>query len=1174
MSKKLFWRSRALRFVSAFAHLFLLAASFSPAFAQDIVLSDFEQTNYAWLPGGSWVNTGSAFGSSPAHGALSGQNALAGYQGNGFVDSFFGGDVSTGILTSPVFTVQRKYIKFLIGGGNWRRQTCMNLLVGGQVVRSAVGMGDREDLGWLQWNVSSFSNQTAQIQIVDSATGGWGHLNVDQITESDTPLPFIITASQHYLNLPIRTGAAKHLVELVQDGLVVREMNVELADTATNFYAFMDLTPLQGKELLVRVDSQLASSNQLAAYFIQSNSIIAATPIYQESLRPIYHYTARRGWINDPNGMVYFNGEYHLCYQHNPFGWLWDNMHWGNAVSTDLVHWQELPEAIYPDYLGAAWSGSSVVDSNNTSGFGTNAIVSFYTEAAGHGNNPRMSAPYLFTQGIAYSLDSDRTFTTYTNNPIIPNVKGDNRDPKVIWYPPASKWVMVFWLTNNDFGFFSSTDLKHWTQNSTFTFPNIIEVPELFTLPLDGNTNNSKWIFYAGAGHYYVGLFDGNTFSAQNGPYSIRGGNSFAAGQTFNNMPAADARRILIANGTQTYPGMPFNEAMDFPVELTLNTVAGSPTMFVNPVSELSALRISTNTWSSQSLPSGVNILSGTTGEAFDLDATFQPGGAATVTFNLIGNNVTYNRLTQTVSCAGVSQSLAPIGGSVRLQVLVDRGIIEIFGNNGLLYMPMTVTPVSGQQPVSLMASGSGATLNSLVMHKLGSAWNYTNSGVTNPPLIISQPAAATNFPGFPAVLSVSATGASAYQWYFNGQPLRTATNIGSVTNSSLLISPSTVANIGSYYVVITNSAGSVTSSVVTLTFTPAYPVAYWRMEAQIVTPNLSGVPTFNGVADSATNNGQGIYTTGTLLAAIDDLITFNGLSGNPVTLSTNVPPPSMFVNGHNGGNFSYNAEIITNVDGALFFPQDQYGDEMDFIGPFTIELFFKTDGNRGGAGMLQLISQGTDTGQIFRYGITFNESAAGGLRFKVANASLAQTNAVDLTGSNYADGNWHYLQAVCDSAGGAGGQLRLTIVNQDSSQASATNNLPAGFLPLPAGNNGNLFLGRNTYPMNVNPATFLGFIDEVQITSGVVPDNGRIGRVPSIDNHLQIKGVGVGANGVSFFWNGAAANSFSVQWVAHLGDIWQTLSTTASAGNTPSYIDTNTARLSSSTGFYRILSR
>ncbi|MFZ0828620.1 MAG: GH32 C-terminal domain-containing protein [Verrucomicrobiia bacterium] len=1143
----------------------LLSAAGISVFAQDILLADFEEPNYVWLTGGNWTATGTAFGTGPAQGTLPNQNPVDGYLGNGLVNSFLNGDGSTGTLTSPTFTIQRNYLKFLIGGGNTRGQTCMNLLVNGQVVRSAVGMGDREHLDWLQWNVSSFSNQTAQLQIVDSATGGWGHINVDQIMATDTSLSSVLVATNHYLNLPIRTGAAKHLVELLQHGLVVREMNVELADTATNFWAFMDLTPLQGQELIVRVDSQLATANQLATYFLQTNSIITDTPVYQETFRPIYHYTARRGWLNDPNGLDYYNGEYHLCYQHNPYGYLWDNMHWGNAVSTDLVHWTELPEAIYPIYLGAAWSGSSVVDWSNTAGFGAQAIVSLYTTAAGHSNNPRMSAPYLFSQSLAYSTNLDRTFIEYTNNPVLPNVAGDNRDPKVFWYAPANKWVMVLWLQNNDYGIFGSADLKHWTRNSTVTLPNTIEVPELFSLPVNGDTNNMKWIFYGGAGSYEVGTFDGNTFTAQFGPFSIRGGNSFAATQTFNDIPASDGRRILIVHGTAQYPGMPFNNEINLPVVLTLVATNSIPVLYVNPVREIALLRTSTNTWPAQALANGVDLMSGTAGEAFELDSLFQPGSASQITFTLRGTPVVYDNVAHQISCAGVVQTLNPSNGTVHLRIFSDRGIIEIFGNDGQLYMPVVVTPTAGSLPVSLVPGGSGAQLLALNLYNLGSAWPAA------PPYIATQPGPASTVNlGGPASFSVTATGTTVplyYQWYTNGQA------ISGATNSVLSVFPVLSTNVD-YYVVVSNAGGSVTSSVVALTVLAPYPVADWQMEAQITAPNNAGSPAFAGVADSATNVGEGIYTTGTLPAAIDDLITFNGLTGGPVTLSTNVAPASMFVNGHHGGNHSYNAEALTNVDGCLFFPQDQYGDELDFTGPFSVELFFKADGNRSGAGLMQLIAQGTDTGQTFRYGVDVNAAGPGGVRFKIANSALAETSVVDLTGANAADGQWHYLLAVCDTLGGANGQMRLTIANVDGSQATATNNLPAGFLPLPAGNNGNLFLGRNTYPVSVNPETFLGLIGEVQITAGVVPDSWRIGKVPSVDNHPQINNVSAGTNGISFQWTGAAATNFLVQWDPQLGAGWQTITTLPSATSLGSFTDTNASRLTNPTGFYRILAQ
>jgi fructan beta-fructosidase len=1151
--------------MKAFLGLLLLATCGTGIYAQDIPLSDFEQTNYAWLPGGTWTATGGAFGDAPAHGTLTNQNPVTGYLGGGLVNSYLGGDTNQGTLTSPPFTIHRKYIRFLIGGGNWRDQTCINLLVNGSVVRSSVGMGDRENLDWVQWNISDYVNQSAQLQIVDLATGNWGHINIDQIFETDTTLSNTIVVSRHFLNLPVQSGASGHLVELLQNGLVVREFNIELAETATNFYAFMDLTSFQGQELSVRVDSQLATADQLARYFIQTNDIITDTPIYQEALRPIFHFSTRRGWINDPNGLVYFNGEYHVSCQHNPYGNQWDNMHWANAVSTDLVHWSELSEALYPDWHGAAWSGSSVVDADNSAGFGSNAIVSFYTEAAGHANNPRMSQPYRFTQGLAGSLDAGRTFTPYTNNPVVPNVVGDNRDPRVIWYAPGKKWVMVFWLTNNDFGFFSSTDLKHWTQTSTYTFPGVIEVPELFQLPLDGNTNNLKWIFYAGAGHYYVGQFDGDAFTAEAGPYGIRGGNCFAAGQTFSGIPATDGRKILIANGTQTYPGMPFNEALDFPVELTLQTINGATQMLVNPVREIGRLRNSTNSWPGQVLPDGTDILAGTTGEACEVDAYFKPGNSSQEVLNFRGTSVVYDNFNHQISCLGITNSLTPNGGIIHLRALVDRGMLEIYANDGLVYMPMTMPPTAGPLPIGLIAHGSGAQLISLRLYNLGSAWP------AQLPFIASQPVSATNLnAGGSIILTVNATGTTVpffYQWRRDGQP------IAGATNSALSVFPGAATNVN-YDVIISNTAGAVTSTVATVTFAAPYIAANWRMETQAITPNNAGSPAFNGVLDSAISAGQGLVTAGAVPAEEDDLITFNGLPGGSVALKADVAPAGMFVNGHNGGNFSYDAGAISAVDGALFFPQDQYGDEFDFTGPFSIEMFFKTDGNQSAAGPMQLISQGSDIGQTFRYGIDVNGTAPGGVRFSVANSALTQTNETGLAGMNYADGQWHYLQAVCDTTESANGGLRLTIVNQDGSESDATNDLPAGFLPLPTQNNGNLFIGRYSYPLSPDARTFLGLIDEVQITSGAEMDTWRVGKIPSVDDYFKIKYFSPEINGCSLQWSGAAATNFIVQWVPELGDAWQSIAMLPSGSSAGRFLETNLARLATPAGFYRILSQ
>jgi len=488
-----------------------------------------------------------------------------------------------------------------------------------------------------------------------------------------------------------------------------------------------------------------------------------------------------------------------------------------------------------------------------------------------------------------------------------------------------------------------------------------------------------------------------------------------------------------------------------------------------------------------------------------------------------------------------------------------------MYANDGLVYMPMTMAPTAGPLPIGFVAHGSGAELVSLRLYNLGSAWP------AQAPFIALQPISATNLnAGGSVLLTVSATGTTVpffYQWRRDGQP------IAGATNGAISVFPGSATN-ANYDVIISNRAGAVTSSVATVIFPPAYIAANWRMESQAITPNSAGNPTFNGVLDSAISAGQGLMSVGAVSGEEDDLITFNGLPVGGVALKADVAPAGMFVNGHNGGDFSYNAEAISAVDGALFFPQDQYGDEFDFTGPFSIEMFFKTDGNQSAAGPMQLISQGSDTGQTFRYGIDVNGTTPGGVRFSVANSTLTQTNEAGLAGMNYADGQWHYLRAFCDTAESATGQLRLTVVNQDGSESGATNDLPAGFLPLPTQNDGNLFIGRYSYPLGPDARTFLGFIDEVQITSGAGLDTWRVGKIPSIDDHFKIKYFFPETNGQSLQWSGAAATNFIVQWVPKLGAAWQSIATLPSVSSAGSFLDTNLARLTNPAGFYRILSQ
>ena len=261
----------------------------------------------------------------------------------------------------------------------------------------------------------------------------------------------------------------------------------------------------------------------------------AVDNLYQETYRPQFHFSAKENWLNDPNGLVYYKDEYHLFFQHNPTGIDWGNMTWGHAVSTDLLHWKQLPNAIEPDDLGTIFSGSAVVDWNNTSGFQTGTekvLVAFYTSAGDYAAEKK-----AFTQSIAYSNDRGRTWTKYEGNPVIGHIEGHNRDPKVIWHEPTQRWVMALYLDGNKFALLGSTNLKEWAPLCEIEMPGVTECPDLFELPVDGNPENMKWVFWGGNGNYVIGSFDGTNFTKETEPLQSEWGRNGYAGQTWSDIP-------------------------------------------------------------------------------------------------------------------------------------------------------------------------------------------------------------------------------------------------------------------------------------------------------------------------------------------------------------------------------------------------------------------------------------------------------------------------------------------------------------------------------------------------------------------------------------------------------------------------------------------------------------
>ncbi len=690
----------------------------------EILVADFEGDTY----GEGWKTTGTAFGKGPAKGALPNQMPVSGYQGKGLVNSYLGGDASTGTLTAPEFKIERKYLNFLVGGGKLAG-TRIDLIASGKVVRTATGPNDKaggsEHLDWHTWDVAEFEGKAATIQIVDEEKGGWGHINIDQIVMSDAKKQAapafrrFDAVDKRYLHLPVKNGAPKRRVQIVARydvrpnreqvrDVVEREFDIELAEGEPDFWVFADVSAFRGKTIFVKTTLP-ADSKALAALKL-ADDVPAAEKLYQEKHRPLFHFTSRVGWLNDPNGLVYADGEWHLFYQHNPFGREWGNMHWGHATSKDLFRWKEEGVALYPKkYDDWAFSGSAVLDKENTSGWGTKEkppLVLAYT-STGRG------------ECIAYSLDKGRTWKEYDRNPVVKHI---GRDPKLIWHEKAKHWVMAVYTEADKkqwIAFYTSPDLKEWKYASRIE--GFFECPDLFEMTVQGGTTRS-WVLYAADGKYHVGEFDGKVFKPHYEEKRQLWHGRFYAAQSFDNAP--NGRRVQIgwAQGV-TFPGTPFNQQMTVPVELTLRATKFGYRLTALPVEELATLREAKPAHElREPLTVKERLTLADNLDAFDLE--LEPASPyAGFTLDLRGTKLVYDAAKGTLTCKDVT---ATVSNLEHLRVLVDRGSVEVFAGSlirGRAALSVAALPDEKNRKVELTPTDGEITIKSGAVYRMKSAW-------------------------------------------------------------------------------------------------------------------------------------------------------------------------------------------------------------------------------------------------------------------------------------------------------------------------------------------------------------------------------------------------------------------------------------------------------------------
>lgn len=492
-----------------------------------------------------------------------------------------------------------------------------------------------------------------------------------------------IKITKQYLNFPVSHRTDRARMTFTAKGTDDLSVVIRLAPGDADYWVFKDMTAYRGKTVTITYEGNADGLSKI----YESDQPAGQEEMYREKNRPQFHFTTRRGWINDPNGLIFYDGEYHLFYQHNPYEREWENMHWGHAVSRDLVHWEELNDALYPDALGTMFSGSAVIDYENTSGFGSKknpAMVVAYTASSANRQ----------VQCIAYSLDRGRTFTKYEKNPVVDSKEKwnsvDTRDPRLFWYAPGNHWVMV--LNERDgHSIYTSADLKEWTYQSHVT--GFWECPELIELPVDGDKTHTKWVMYGASGTYMIGSFDGKRFTPEGGKYCYTTGSIYAA-QTINNIPASDGRRIQIGWGRISHPDMPFNGMMLLPTELTLQTTKEGIRLVNRPVKEVEALCHPVKAW--QNLTSdeaNSQLKEFYSADRLRIRTTFKLSHATSAGFNLFGQRIIdYDMNGNTLNGRFYSPQ-DPTSMELTADIYVDRTSIEVFIDGGLYSYSMERRP-------------------------------------------------------------------------------------------------------------------------------------------------------------------------------------------------------------------------------------------------------------------------------------------------------------------------------------------------------------------------------------------------------------------------------------------------------------------------------------------------
>ncbi len=565
-----------------------------------------------------------------------------------------------------------------------------------------------------------------------------------------------VTADGKYLILPVQESNDEATVNVLVDGKTDKTLSVRLAKSKVDYTVPLKIEDYKGKKVLLNVVTSQSRSSVREAKEDACWQNISVSDTFdtsnREKFRPAYHHTPLYGWMNDPNGMFYKDGEWHLCYQWNPYGSKWQNLSWGHSVSRDLIHWEHRPDAVIePDGLGMIFSGSSAVDRSGSAGFGKDAVVAMYTSAA---------ASQI--QSLAWSDDNGETFTKYDGNPVL-TLDSEARDPNMFWDAERNVWILVLaHALDHEMLIFSSPDMKDWTLESSFgrglgAQDGVWECPDLFELPVNGESGK-KWVllcnlnpggpFGGSATQYFIGDFDGKTFTSDTDDSGkvptkwLDYGKDHYATVSFSDAP--DGRRTVIGwmsnwQYAPEVPTMQFRSANTLPREMGLfRAPDGQLYVSSTPSPEVDALRgalvksVSKTSLGSKartySIPELCEIdmeISPKKAESVEIELSNAAGEKVVMIYDAKSDSLSFDRcksgivdFSQDFPAVTVSPAYTD-GDKVGLRIFIDRSSIEVFGKDGRFAMTNLVFPNSPYSRLSVRATGGSARLSDLKIYSI-----------------------------------------------------------------------------------------------------------------------------------------------------------------------------------------------------------------------------------------------------------------------------------------------------------------------------------------------------------------------------------------------------------------------------------------------------------------------